>query len=101
MKTALENGIFHLRPERPLDMAQAAELSESLAQVGAGDAICLDLSPHGSLDAVALAVVLATASECRERGVEFRVQFPAGAANLVADLRLARHMVLETSKEAK
>ena len=96
MKQTLENGLPVLRFDGPLGRRHAAELLGALEEAAGGRCVALDLSGQGAPGSEALAVLLAASNDCRRLGIELRVRFSEAAAALAADLRLARHAVLET-----
>jgi ABC-type transporter Mla MlaB component len=104
MSIPKQDGAFLLRLEQPLTKDNAAAHAEAIAnaleEVTNGSALRLVTpSPEGP-DATGLAVLLATAKECRTRSVELHLRLPKELAELAEDLRLAKHAVLEITEGA-
>ena len=104
MSIPTQDGAFLLRLEQPLTKEHAAAHADAIAnaleEISAGSALRLVIpSPEGP-DASGLAVLLATANECRARSVELRVRLPKELSELAEDLRLAKHAELEITEGA-
>jgi len=104
MSTRKLDGAFLLRMENPLTKehagAHAADIAALLEEATPGSAIHLVLSSSDGPDATGLAVLLATAQECRARSVQLRLSLPKDLSNLAEDLRLGKLAVIEKPEGA-
>jgi len=104
MSIPKQDGAFLLRLEQPLTKEHATEHADAIAnaleEISAGSALRLVIPLPEGPDASGLAVLLATANECRARSVELHLRLPKELSELAENLRLAKHAVLEITEGA-
>lgn len=99
MSTLTQDGAVVLRLEDSLDKEHAAEhakgIATALGQVGAGGVLRIESPFPEGPDACGLAVLIAAGHEARSRSVELHLSLPRALSELVDDLRLGKHAVVE------